>query len=87
MESIESQMKAIELTNKKITEKRTTLAADGDEERLKKIRKLKKSLRQIEELENMIKDDKNCKLEKEQIEKLSRKDALVEALKELGEDI
>ena len=35
----------------------------------------------------MIKDDKNCKLEKEQIEKLSRKDALVEALKELGEDI
>ena len=86
IESIESQMKAIEITNSKILEKRSTLA-EGDEETIKKVRKLKKSLRQIEELEEKMQADKNFKLEKEQIEKISRKKDLISELTELGESI
>jgi partner of Y14 and mago protein len=86
IESIESQMKSIEITNSKILEKRST-NANCDDEIVKKVRKLKKSLRQIEELEEKLKMDKDFKLEKEQMEKINRKADLISELKELGENV
>ena len=86
VESIESQMKAIEITNSKILEKRS-INANCDEETMKKIRKLKKSLRQIEELEEKLKLDKDFKIEKEQLDKISRKEVLISELQELGGSI
>jgi hypothetical protein len=82
IESITSQLEAVELTNKKIDDKRSTQV----DERTKKVRKLKKSLRQIEELEEKLKIDKNFKIEKEQLDKMSRKNDFIAELLDLGED-
>ncbi len=48
----------------------------------KQIRKLKKQLREIEQLEEK---QISGKLEKEQLEKISKKDLIIEQLNELGE--
>lgn len=78
-------MEAINIKNKVVTSKST-----GDSEKdeaIKKIRKLKKTLRQIKDLEEKLKQDKNAILEKEQIEKINRKDAIVAEILELGGEI
>lgn len=45
----------------------------GSVERHKKLRSLKKKMKQIEELEEQLKNNKSLKLEKEQLEKIQRK--------------
>jgi hypothetical protein len=51
----------------------------------KQIRKLKKQLREIESIEEKVKA--NQTVEKEQLEKLKKKDTLIEELSDLGETV
>jgi hypothetical protein len=85
MESIESQMEKVKINNKLIEEKSKPMT-DEDLQK-KRARKLKKTLRQIRDLEDKIKADKNVNLEKEQWDKISRKDAIIAEILSLGEEL
>ena len=61
--------------------------ADGPSEGLKKIRNLKKKIKQIEELENRIASGELKNPEKEQLEKISKKDQLLEEIRELEAEL
>ena len=78
-----AQLERVSVSNKKILDKNSS----NLDEQAKQARKLKKQLRQIYELEDKLKQNPNEKLEKEQLEKLSKKQAIIDELIDLGEDI
>ncbi len=85
MDSIESQMEKVKITNKLIEEKKKP--ADEADEQKKKVRKLKKTLRQIRELEESLKSGQIVRLEKEQLDKVERKDAIIAEILGMGEEL
>lgn len=81
--SLAAQLEKVTIANKKFEEKNSTTLDD----QAKQARKLKKLLRQIQELEEKIKNNPSEKLEKEQLEKISKKQTIIDELNDLGEDI
>ncbi len=68
----------------KISSKITPEQIEADQ-KLKTIRKLKKQLREIEQLEEKIANGQLATPEKEQLEKISKKQTVIQQLNELGE--
>ena len=68
----------------KISSKITPEQIEADQ-KLKTIRKLKKQLREIEQLEEKIENGQLATPEKEQLEKISKKETVIKQLNELGE--
>lgn len=83
MASLAAQLEVVNISNKKIQDKNSS----NLDEQAKQARKLKKQLRQIHELEEKLKQNPNEKFEKEQLDKISKKQAIIDELKDLGEDI
>jgi hypothetical protein len=74
------------MSNIKISSKITSEQIEANA-RSKQIRKLKKQLREIESIDEKMRANGEQRLEKEQLEKLKRREAIVNELSELGEDI
>lgn len=74
--------------NKKMAEIKIATAISGEqieeEQKNKQIRKLKKSLREIELIEEKIKNGQQVELT--QIEKAKKKESIIDELKQLGAD-
>lgn len=66
----------------------SALNSDGDKhEVLKKVRTLRKKLKQIEDLERRIESGELKEPEKEQLEKIAKKQAIVDEMAELQVDL
>ncbi len=74
--------------SKKMSEIKVTNTISGEQIeadlKMKKIRKLKKTLREIEQIEEKLKAGQQ--IEKEQLEKLKKKESIFDELKSLGEE-
>ena len=79
--SVTKKMNEIKISNKITPEQ---IEADLKQ---KQVRKLRKQLREIEQLEEKISSGQLSAPEKEQLEKISKKDLLIEQINELGESV
>ena len=79
--SVTKKMNEIKISNKITPEQ---IEADLKQ---KQVRKLRKQLREIEQLEEKISSGQLPAPEKEQLEKISKKDLLIEQINELGESV
>lgn len=74
--------------SKKMSEIKVTNTISGEQIeadlKMKKIRKLKKTLREIEQIDEKLKAGQQ--VEKEQLEKLKKKESILEELQSLGEE-